>query len=58
MCDPSPGAGADADCEQLDVGHYIVHYRWKGYSDCTDVNVHDTAVGTVDGGWNSVLYIN
>ena len=30
-------------------GHYIAHYRWKGYSDCTDVNLHDTNMTNVDG---------
>jgi hypothetical protein len=24
----------------LEPGHYIVHYRWRGYSDCVDVNLH------------------
>jgi hypothetical protein len=33
----------------LKAGHYIVHYRWKGYGDCVDVNVHDTQMDTVDG---------
>ena len=33
----------------LPPGHYIVHYRWKGYSDCTDVNVHASQMDNVDG---------
>lgn len=24
----------------MEPGHYIVHYRWRGYSDCVDVNLH------------------
>ena len=32
------------------AGHYIVHYRWKGYSDCVDVDVFaDREVEFVDG---------
>lgn len=34
---------------KMKAGHYIVHYRWKGYGDCTDVNVHDTQMDNVDG---------
>lgn len=34
---------------KLKAGHYIVHYRWKGYSDCVDVNVHDAQVDDIDG---------
>ena len=34
---------------ELKAGHYIVHYRWKGYGDCTDVNVHDTQMENIDG---------
>ena len=30
-------------------GHYIVHYRWKGYSDCIDVDVFDEEVPFPDG---------
>ena len=25
------------------------HYRWKGYSDCTDVELHDVPMAHVDG---------
>ena len=35
--------------KKLEPGHYIAHYRWKGYSDCTDINLHDTAMDDVDG---------
>jgi hypothetical protein len=38
---------SDYDAVQVDVsgrdgpGHYIVHWRWNGYSDCTDVDFFD-----------------
>ena len=31
------------------VGHYIVHWRWQGYYDCTDVDYFDTPVANVYG---------
>ena len=45
QCDPTNGGG----CTPLEPGHYIVHYRWKGYSDCSDVEVHDVQMDHVDG---------
>ena len=35
--------------KRLEPGHYIAHYRWKGYSDCTDINLHRTEMDNVDG---------
>ena len=39
----------ELDGTKLEPGHYIVHYRWKGYSDCVDVNVHPTPMKDIDG---------
>ena len=39
-------------------GHYIVHYRWKGYSDCVDVNVFDEQVDDIDGVDEGVMVWN
>ena len=35
--------------KKLEPGHYIVHYRWKGYADCVDVNVHPSTRQNIDG---------
>lgn len=41
-------------------GHYIAYYKWKGYSDCVDVDLFDTDVEYIDGRnedawvWNKV----
>lgn len=42
----------------LKPGHYIVHYRWKGYSDCTDVNLHTTPMKEIDGVNNNAYVWN